>query len=400
MKKVFLALFIAFAFVLIACEAVDENTSVPQDVSIEVSVPEESQPENSQSETEPETSFLEKNESDESKIELNETFETLGLVCNVQVITVPLAEKKDGMAGLWQFGNLIESPEQLPIGKEGYTEGCYKSDEGDPSYDEWILKYTDEWIEKNWLIRFTDIRSDFNCTEIGVYISNKDGHKPELLFCLDREDDSFDPNWMTMYYAFFEIPKESIKYDLIGFSFETVDKSTFDELIKEHSSDKTQTLPNGTLEKFDLDCEIEIIKMPFIADNPGIAGNFQFGKLRSTPDDLVLDDVMKSAYDTKDYDEWVKKYTDEWFKENWLIKFIVYEPSFDYKETGVYLSNRENSVPMLYFYLGEEKVRENVKPNDPHYYVFIEIPKENIKYDLTEYYFMTVTDLTYDSEIK
>lgn len=157
---------------------------------------------------------------------------------------------------------------------------------------------------------------------------------------------------------------------------------------------------NGTLEKIDLDCEIEIIKMPFIADNPGIAGNFQFGNLLSTPDDIVLDDVMKSAYDTKDYDEWVKKYTDEWFKENWLIKFIVYQPSFDYEETGVYLSNSENSESMLYFYLGEEKVRENVKPNDPHYYVFIEIPKENIKYDLTECYFMTLTDLTYDSEIK
>ena len=236
MKKVFLALFIAFAFVLIACEAVDENTSVPQDVSIEVSVPEESKPENSQSEVEPETSFPEQNESDKSQIELNETFETLGLVCNEQVISVPIADKKDGMAGLWQIGSLIESPEQLPIGKEGYTEGCYKSDEGDPSYDEWIQKYTEEWFEENWLVRFVDIRAEFNCTEIGVHISNKDGQKPELLFCLDRKDNSFDPDWMTVYYAFYEIPKDSIKYDLTDFRFETVDKSTFDELKAEKSS--------------------------------------------------------------------------------------------------------------------------------------------------------------------
>lgn len=95
----------------------------------------------------------------------------------------------------------------------------------------------------------------------------------------------------------------------------------------------------------------------------------------------------------------MKKYTDEWFNENWLIKFIVYQPSFDYEETGVYFSNAENSEPLMYFYIGKEVVRENAKPNDPHYYVFIEIPKESIEYDLSEFYFMILTDLTYDTEI-
>lgn len=171
--------------------------------------------------------------------------------------------------------------------------------------------------------------------------------------------------------------------------------------ISEEKSETEVSKPelNGALEVIDLDCEIEIIKMPFIAENPGIAGNFQFGHLLSSSENMVLDDVMRSAYDTKDYDEWVKKYTDEWFNENWLIKFIVYQPSFDYEETGVYIGNAEDSEPLMYFYIGEEEVRENVKPNDPHYYVFIEIPKENIEYDLSDFYFMLLTDLTYDSEI-
>lgn len=242
MKKIIILLLMSLAFLLFACNSADFDTSVPQNLSVpevsipEVSIPEESQPVNSQSEINPETSFFEQNESDESQVELNETFEIFELVCNVQVISVPIADKKDGMAGLWQIGSLIESPERLPIGKEGYTEGCYKSDEGDPSYNEWIQKYTDEWFEENWLIRFVDIRADFNCTEIGVHISDKDGHKPELLFCLEREDESIDPNWMTVYYAFFEIPKDSIKYNLTDFRFETVDKSVFDEFQTENFS--------------------------------------------------------------------------------------------------------------------------------------------------------------------
>lgn len=237
MKKTSILLLMLLSFLLFACNSVSSETSFPQDISVlEASIPEESQPGNSQNNIEQETSAHEQDESNESQIELDETFEILDRVCNVQVITVPLADKKDGMAGLWQIGNLIESPERLPIGKEGYTEGCYKTDEGDPSYDEWIQKYTDEWFEENWLIRFVDIRADFTCAEIGVHISNKDGNKPELLFCLERDDESFDPDWMTVYYAFFEIPKDSINYDLTDFRFETVDKSAFDELKTEKSS--------------------------------------------------------------------------------------------------------------------------------------------------------------------
>ncbi|MBO5982013.1 MAG: hypothetical protein J6Q24_06165, partial [Clostridia bacterium] len=98
------------------------------------------------------------------------------------------------------------------------------------------------------------------------------------------------------------------------------------------------------------------------------------------------------CYDTENYEKHITKYTDEWFEDNYLIKFISYVPTFDCKGTGVYTVGEDDHHQTLYFVWDMNKDRDKQEKYwMTHYYVFIEIPKENIEYDLTEFDFEAVS---------
>ncbi|MBQ3598400.1 MAG: hypothetical protein II987_03950 [Clostridia bacterium] len=335
--------------------------------------------------------------------EIKGDVEFLDIPFEVNVITVPVLDPLYA-AGLWPWdGGVRLSPEELPIGEP--VKEFWEPDKGDPSYNEWIKKYTDEWFEDNWLIVLHGVEKEFNLKHIGFHF--EEGKQSKMLFIYDEGDPNFD--WDLTYgsKAFIEISKKDIPYD-IGETYIITDENG-NEFVRDvffvraletkEAESNGYELPEvkGKREKLDIDCNVEILKMSFAIDNPGLAGQFQFGHLPSSPEelDLLFDDVWRNAYvadDVKKFDELAEKYTDEWFEENWLVKFIVYKPDFDYTETGVYFSNRENQEPMLYFYFEDTDILEHSERNDPHYHVFVEIPKDNIEYDLSEFYYQLIFD--------
>ena len=132
--------------------------------------------------------------------------------------------------------------------------------------------------------------------------------------------------------------------------------------------------------------------MPLVYENHGIAGNFNNGFFVTDPERLVFDDYHNMCYDTENYEKHITKYTDEWFEDNYLIKFISYVPTFDCKGTGVYTVEEDDHPQTLYFVWDMDKDRDKQEKYwMTHYYVFIEIPKENIEYDLTEFDFEAVS---------
>ena len=338
--------------------------------------------------------------------EIKGDVEFLDIPFEVNVITVPVLDPLYA-AGLWPWdGGIVLSPEELLIGE--HVKEFWEPDKGDPSYNEWIKKYTDEWFEDNWLIVLHGVEKEFNLKHIGFHF--EEGKQSKMLFIYDEGDPNF--KWDLTYgtKAFIEIAKKDIPYD-IGETYTITDENG-NEFVRDvffvraletkYAESNGYKLPEvkSKREKLDIDCNVEILKMSFAIDNPGLAGQFQFGHLPSSPEelDLLFDDVWRNAYvadDVKKFDELAEKYTDEWFEENWLVKFIVYKPDFDYTETGVYFSNRENQKPMLYFYFEDTDILEHSGRNDPHYHVFIEIPKDSIEYDLSEFYYQLIFD--YDS---
>lgn len=168
------------------------------------------------------------------------------------------------------------------------------------------------------------------------------------------------------------------------------------EDISEPEVSKTET--KGRQEKLDIDCDINVIALPFEHKDGGLDGLYQFGVLKKTAKSLVLDEHYRYCFDTEEYDEWVKKYTDEWFEDNWLVEFRSYNPTFTCKEIGVYFSHKENYEPMLYFHIAEDAFDEKADPDKmTQYWTYIEIPKDSIEYDLTEFYYQSVYDDNYDS---
>ncbi|MBO7246578.1 MAG: hypothetical protein J6V56_07425, partial [Clostridia bacterium] len=324
--------------------------------------------------------------------------EFLDIPFEVNVITVPLLEPALAAGQYMWNGNIALSPEWLLL--DGNGAEYWKPDEGEPSYNQWIQKYTDEWFEENWLIVFLGTRYEFDLKHIGFHF--EDGKQPIMLFIYDEGDSDF--KWDRTYgsYAFVEISKKDIPYD-IGETYKT-EGISFEQSVfffralspewAEAYGYKLSEEPSlkGELENLQFDYNVEIIKMPLVYENHGIAGNFNNGFFVTDPEWLIFDDYHNMCYDTENYEKFITKYTDEWFEDNYLIKFISYVPTFDCKGTGVYTVGEDDHHQTLYFLWDMNKDRDKQEKYwMTHYYVFIEIPKENIEYDLTEFDFEAVS---------
>ncbi|MBR6506407.1 MAG: hypothetical protein IKT37_02240 [Clostridia bacterium] len=324
--------------------------------------------------------------------------EFLDIPFEVNVITVPLLEPALAAGQYMWNGNIALSPEWLLL--DGNGAEYWKPDEGEPSYNQWIQKYTDEWFEENWLIVFLGTRYEFDLKHIGFHF--EDGKQPIMLFIYDEGDSDF--KWDRTYgsYAFVEISKKDIPYD-IGETYKT-EGISFEQSVfffralspewAEAYGYKLSEEPSlkGELENLQFDYNVEIIKMPLVYENHGIAGNFNNGFFVTDPERLVFDDYHNMCYDTENYEKHITKYTDEWFEDNYLIKFISYVPTFDCKGTGVYTVEEDDHPQTLYFVWDMDKDRDKQEKYwMTHYYVFIEIPKENIEYDLSEFDFQAVS---------
>ena len=330
--------------------------------------------------------------------EIKGDVEFLDIPFEVNVITVPLLEPALAAGQYMWNGNIALSPEWLLL--DGNGAEYWKPDEGEPSYNQWIQKYTDEWFEENWLIVFLGTRYEFDLKHIGFHF--EDGKQPIMLFIYDEGDSDF--KWDRTYgsYAFVEISKKDIPYD-IGETYKTEGISFeqsvffFRALSPEWAEAYGYKLPEepslkGKLENLQFDYNVEIIKMPLVYENHGIVGNFNDGFFVNDPEWLIFDDYHNMCYDTENYEKHITKYTDEWFEDNYLINFISYVPTFDCKGTGVYTVEEDDCPQTLYFVWDMNKDRDKQEKYwMMHYYVFIEIPKENIEYDLTEFDFEAVS---------
>lgn len=354
------------------------NTSVPS----ENSRPETSKPETSIPEIKGDSGFLD-------------------IPFDVNVITVPLLEPALAASNLIWGGHIALSPEDLPL--DGNGAEYWRPDEGEPSYNQWIQKYTDEWFEENWLIVFLGTRYEFDLNHIGFHF--EEGKHPEMLFIYDENDPDFKWDMTYATYAFVEVSKKDIPYDIgVTYELEGIDGNSFELPVFFFIARETKAaeadgykLPEepslkGKLENIELDYSVEIVKMPLVYENHGIVGNFNDGFFVTDPEWLVFDDYHNMCYDTENYEKHITKYTDEWFEDNYLIKFISYVPTFDCKGTGVYTVEEDDHPQTLYFVWDMYKDRDKQEKYwMMHYYVFIEIPKENIEYDLTEFDFQAVS---------
>lgn len=138
--------------------------------------------------------------------------EFLDIPFEVNVLFVPLLDPAYAVGQNTWSGVIRSSPEELPIGEP--VAEYWETDKGDPSYDEWIKKYTDEWFEDNWLIIFTGNRNVFDLKYIGFRF--EDEKQPKMLFIHDESNLEF--NWDGTYgvKVFIEIAKKDIPYDIGG----------------------------------------------------------------------------------------------------------------------------------------------------------------------------------------
>lgn len=165
--------------------------SEPETSKLEVSKPETSKPETSIPEIKGDSGFLD-------------------IPFEVNVIIVPVLDPLYA-AGQWPWdGGIVLSPEELLIGE--HVKKFWEPDKGDPSYNEWIKRYTDEWFEDNWLIVLHGVEKEINLKHIGFHF--EDGKQPKMLFIYDEGDPNFD--WDLTYgsKAFIEISKKDIPYDI------------------------------------------------------------------------------------------------------------------------------------------------------------------------------------------
>ncbi len=138
--------------------------------------------------------------------------EFLDIPFEVNVLFVPLLDPAYAVGQNTWSGVIRSSPEELPIGEP--VAEYWETDKGNPSYDEWIKKYTDEWFEDNWLIIFTGNRNEFDLKYIGFHF--EDEKQPKMLFIYDESDSEF--KWDGTYgtKVFIEIAKKDIPYDIGG----------------------------------------------------------------------------------------------------------------------------------------------------------------------------------------
>lgn len=180
--------------------------SEPETSKLEVSKPETSKPETSIPEIKGDSGFLD-------------------IPFEVNVITVPLLEPALAASNLIWGGHIALSPEDLPL--DGNGAEYWRPDEGEPSYNQWIQKYTDEWFEENWLIVFLGTRYEFDLKRIGFHF--EEGKQPKMLFIYDENDPDF--KWDKTYatYAFVEVSKKDIPYDIgATYELEGIDGNSFE----------------------------------------------------------------------------------------------------------------------------------------------------------------------------
>lgn len=142
--------------------------------------------------------------------EIKGKVEFLDIPFEVNVIIVPVLDPVYAAGQYPWDGGIKLSPEELPIGEP--VKEFWEPDKGDPSYNEWIKKYTDEWFEDNWLIVLHGVEKEFNLKHIGFHF--EDGKQTKMLFIYDEGDTDFD--WDLTYgsKAFIEIAKKDIPYDI------------------------------------------------------------------------------------------------------------------------------------------------------------------------------------------
>ncbi len=143
----------------------------------------------------------------------------------VNVITVPLLEPALAASDLIWGGHIALSPEDLPL--DGNGAEYWRPDEGEPPYNQWIQKYTDEWFEENWLIVFLGTRYEFDLKHIGFHF--EEGKQPEMLFIYDENFPDFKWDMTYATYAFVEISKKDIPYDIgATYELEGIDGNSFE----------------------------------------------------------------------------------------------------------------------------------------------------------------------------
>lgn len=157
--------------------------------------------------------------SSSSTPEQTETINILDITADVTVIRVPLLEPLYAVGPI-QWGGLNLTPESLIIGEP--VAQYWEPDKGEPSYNEWIKKYTEEWFENNWLIVFTGPEYEFNIASIGEHITYDNGERVVKLFFIRTDERPEGFSWDKTYsnYYFVEIAKEDIPYELTNDSRE------------------------------------------------------------------------------------------------------------------------------------------------------------------------------------
>ena len=367
------------------------------DVSDDISTPEVSLPEQSRPETSiPDVSLPDNSTDIPEKTE--EYVNIFDIQSTVTVIRVPLLDPLYAV-GLDQWGYLYVSPDELV--KTGPMALYWETDKGEPSYDEWIKKYTEEWFEDNWLIVFRGPDPNFEVASIGEHIiSYSNGERNTKLFFIRSDVVPEDFIWDMTYqnYFFIEIAKKDIPYELTDeVNYECMGYDIAEGYgypIPERLPSEGNTPPENGTEKPD---EINFIDIQYTAKTIRVplvepilaAGEMQWGRLRTAPDDLIIRGEAALYWETDkgepSYEEWIKKYTDEWFEDNWLITFTGYESDFDIVSVGEHITYKDGERCIKLFFVKSEKSPEPLlwKKDYTNYY-FIEIAKKDIPYELSD----------------
>ncbi len=382
--------------------------------------------------------------------EVNGQVEFLDIPFEVNVLFVPLLDPAYAVGQNSWSGVIRSSPEKLPIG-EPIAE-YWETDKGDPSYDEWIRKYTDEWFEDNWLIIFTGNRNVFDLKYIGFHF--EDEKQPKMLFIHDESNLEF--NWDGTYgvKVFIEIAKKDIPYDiggteseffLVALNLEHAEYNGYE--LPESSDDVSEKLisEDTALEKAVVKANVDSgeilnIKIELEYDNGewqyeiefedahyeykvtidaetgssldyergwnekyrnpaflGTTGNIYAFKMRIKPSGMgifIFQEVYEpmepwfgyvdGSYGEPSFNDWITKYTDEWFEENRLfvgeliadgqIEIVGIYEKFGYSEK---YDHEYSTLLLVYNQLTEE---ERVYEEDGSfygYYFLLELPKED-----------------------
>lgn len=159
-----------------------------------------------------------------------------------------------------------------------------------------------------------------------------------------------------------------------------------DESKLEEVSDVSE--PESKLEILDIPYTLTSLRIT-LHDPVYAAGQKQYGRLRTSPEDNVWSEISAPYFELDkgepSYNEWITKYTEEWFRDNYLIVFRDTLPEFKIENICIYFDNSgENVKKKLLFVRCDETPADFTWDGTYDNVIFIEITKEDIPFELTD----------------